>query len=437
MAQSKGLTQRASKFVAGLQFEALPEPVVERAKLAVLDSLGIMLAGARSSGTQLVRRHLRTLGTAGMATAVGAGLRLPAEFSALHNSLAGHIHDFDDVLLTSPSTCINPSVPVLASAIATAEEVGAGGKEVVTAYVAGIELACRLDVAIAVTVGTAAAAASVLDLDVAKTRMALSIAAASGIAGHDGPGTAVSSYQAGLAAQNGVLAAKLAALGVDAAPNALDDAAPKRTKFGASCALVNAGISMRRYPGSPWLQSILDTLILLTRDHDIKTDDVEEVRVTLPAKALAALPHDNPKNKASVQFLIAIALLDRAAGVLQLSDEAVKREDVAAMMRRVKAVRGPVRAGRYSLEVRLKDGRLLHNSKVSRDATWASMTSAEVEQKFRTCAAVVLDDRSIEQAIAAIRRMDTLRDVRELTRAVAGGQRTGQNRGTSVSQPRT
>ena len=165
----------------------------------------------------------------------------PAEFAALAAGVSGHAHDFDDTQLASTPDRVyglltHPTVPALSAALAVGQETGASGKDLVRAFSIGLEVECKLAEAVnpqhyqrgfhsTGTLGvfaSAAASASLLGLDHEHTRTALSIAGSKSAGLRCNFGTMTKPYHSGAAAQNGVVAAKLASLGYSADPSGLD-----------------------------------------------------------------------------------------------------------------------------------------------------------------------------------------------------------------------
>jgi 2-methylcitrate dehydratase PrpD len=218
------LTQVLARQSAALEYDAMPAEAHELARQCVLDYFGVALAGA---GDQLVRLLLDELAEAGgapQASVIGRQTRLPAVAAALVNGAAGHALDYDDVNMAMPG---HPSVAILPGLLALAELRRSSGREVITAFVAGYETACRIGAALQPghynlgfhstgtvgAFGAAAACARLLGLDAEATAMALGIAGTQAAGLKSQFGTMCKPFHAGKAAQNGLLAARLAARG--------------------------------------------------------------------------------------------------------------------------------------------------------------------------------------------------------------------------------
>src|SRR5438876_8832202 len=218
------LTRTLAAQASAVIYEALPEPVRELARQCVLDYYGVALAGADDPLAAILLDELTEAGGTPQASLIGHKARLPALSAALVNGAIGHALDYDDVNLAMPG---HPSVAILPGLIALAEQRRSSGQEVIAAFVAGYETACRIGMAMRPghydrgfhatgTVGcfgAAAACARLLGLDAEATARALGIAGTQAAGLKSQFGTMCKPFHAGKAAQNGLLAARLAARG--------------------------------------------------------------------------------------------------------------------------------------------------------------------------------------------------------------------------------
>src|SRR6266480_3037536 len=218
------LTRTLAAQASAVTYEALPEPVRELARQCVLDYYGVALAGADDPLATILVDELAEAGGAAQASVIGHKARLPVLSAALVNGAIGHALDYDDVNLAMPG---HPSVAILPGLIALAEQRSSTGREVVAAFVAGYETACRIGMALRPghydrgfhatgtigAFGAAAACAHLLGLDAEATARALGIAGTQAAGLKSQFGTMCKPFHAGKASQNGLLAARLAARG--------------------------------------------------------------------------------------------------------------------------------------------------------------------------------------------------------------------------------
>jgi len=227
------LTRALAERASAVTYDSLPEPVRGLARQCVLDYYGVALAGADDPLAAILLDELTEAGGAPQAGVIGHKVRVPALSAALVNGAIGHALDYDDVNLAMPG---HPSVAILPGLIALAEERRSSGRDVVAAFVAGYETACRIGMAMRPghydrgfhatgTVGcfgAAAACARLLGLDAEGTARALGIAGTQAAGLKSQFGTMCKPFHAGKASQSGLLAARLAARGFSSRPDLVE-----------------------------------------------------------------------------------------------------------------------------------------------------------------------------------------------------------------------
>jgi 2-methylcitrate dehydratase PrpD len=218
------LTRALAERAIALRYNELPAPVRELAGQCVLDYLGVALAGTHDPLVQILLDEMAEAGGSAQASIIGHGVRLPMLSAAMVNGSAAHALDYDDVNMAMPG---HPSVAILPGLLALAEFKCSSGREVVTAFVAGYETACRVGAALQPghynlgfhstgtigTFGAAAACARLLGLGTEATAMTLGIAGTQAAGLKSQFGTMCKPFHAGKAAQNGLFAARLAQRG--------------------------------------------------------------------------------------------------------------------------------------------------------------------------------------------------------------------------------
>jgi 2-methylcitrate dehydratase PrpD len=218
------LTLTLAQRSCAVSYDTLPAEVRELARQCVLDYLGVGLAGADDPLARILLDEIAESGGAEQAGIIGHRARLPMLSAALVNGAIAHALDYDDVNLAMPG---HPSVAILPALLALAEDRKASGKAVIAAFVAGYETCCRIGMALRPghytrgfhatgtvgAFGAAAACAHLLGLDAEATAGALGIAGTQSAGLKSQFGTMCKPFHAGKAAQNGLLAARLAARG--------------------------------------------------------------------------------------------------------------------------------------------------------------------------------------------------------------------------------
>ena len=211
----------------------IPPDALTVARQCTLDWLGCALAGSAEPLSQILRAELLRNEALGDATVVGAAARASARTAALLNGAAGHALDFDDTHLAMSG---HPTAPILPAVLALAEELDASAEALLAAFVAGVEVACRLGSYIGAehyrlgfhatgtlgTIGAAAACANLLHLDDPAWRSAISLAGTQSAGLKASFGSMAKPLHAGKAASDGLFAARLAAGGYTGAADIID-----------------------------------------------------------------------------------------------------------------------------------------------------------------------------------------------------------------------
>jgi 2-methylcitrate dehydratase PrpD len=291
------------------------------------------------------------------------------------------------------------------------------------------------------SIGAAAGAAKLLGLDRETTRRALSIGATQAGGLRENFGTMTKPFHAGRAAENGVVAAEIAALGFTASPNGLEadrgffraagggfDVNAIQGKLGDPWTFHSPGVSIKPHPSGSLTHPGMGAMLELIRKHDIKPGQVKRVAVGTNHNMPNALIHHQPKNelqaKFSMEFCMAILLLERKGGLQEFTDEVVNRADVQAMVRKVNfGVHPEAEAAGFDkmttiIEVELADGKVLKTqADFGKGSPANPMSDAELSDKFRECAAWgKLDKAKAEEVLKLVWKIEELKDVNELTR---------------------
>jgi 2-methylcitrate dehydratase PrpD len=413
--------------IVDLTFADLPPESVDTAKEAILDTIGVTLAGAYEPAAQATLRALQAggaLGGGGGASLLGRLQGASALDAALVNGVASHALDFDDCSNTLGG---HPSAPIVPALWALAEVEGASGEQFIAAYVAGFETETRIGRAVNFhhyekgwhptstlgTFGAAAACAHLMGLDAGAVARALSIAAsmASGIKANFG--TMTKPYHVGHCARNGLLAALLAREGLTANPGALSDpqgffevyngagnydAARALEGWGEPFDIVETGVAFKRHPCCASTHPAIDALLALRVQHGFTEADVAHVLSWTHPRRLKHTNRPDPKGgldgKFSVQYVLARALRHGIVSLEHFSDAAVSDPDVRAVMTRIEAQPHP-QARMDTTEhffaevtVTLRDGRQLSHRverPVGRDREHP-LPPGVLHAKFRDCA---------------------------------------------------
>ena len=397
--KSVDLTRHVAEFVVRTNYAGVPADVIELGRKSVLDGLGLALAGSVARTGELSRTYIRSLGVAsGPATVIGSSMKTAPRFAAFLNGIAIHADDYDDTQLASAKDRVyglltHPTVTAFCPALAVAEETGRSGQDLALAYHVGVEVECKIAEAIAPrhyedgfhstgtigVFGSVAALAKLRGFDVERTQRAFGIAASQSGGLRENFGTMSKPFQAGHAAEAGVVAADLAALGWTASEQILEgpvgffhaaggsfDPRAIAGKLGQPWTFHDPGVSIKPFPSGSLTHPGMTELLRLIHEHQILPQTVEEVNVGTNAYMPTALIHHRPANslqaKFSMEFCMAALLLYGQAGLAMFTDEVVNRPEVQSMIGRVHfGVHPEAEAAGYNkmttiIAVRLKNG---------------------------------------------------------------------------------
>jgi 2-methylcitrate dehydratase PrpD len=445
-------TRTLARFAAELQFDAVPEDVVEAAKTLVLDCLGCTLYASRLPWSRIVRDYVDVEGARPVAGIWGSELATSPSLAALANGTAGHGFEIDDVDHRSGLHVTSVTVPVVL-ALAEAEG-GVSGTDFLTAVIAGIEVGVRVGIAISPghflrgyhpqgTVGpiaAAAAAARALRLDDIRTAHAFGVAAsmAGGLMGAQ-QGGMIKRFHAGLAGQGGVVAAQLAQRGFTGTDDVFD------IDFGGFCSTLEGvpGATDRlvaQMPGvgAEWMtpsvgyklhascaanHSTLDVVQDMRGEHDLNPDDVESVRVTTSNHTYVHcgwpyVPGDVVNAQMSLRYGVAAMLATGSAFVDQFTLDRIADPELVELTQRVEIVADEAvdRLGSdnrhiVNVEIVKRDGGVLRGHAAQRRGShFAPVGREEIVAKFRQLTAPLegVDGESILSAVLALDESDTV-----------------------------
>jgi 2-methylcitrate dehydratase PrpD len=458
--KSPGLTNYVGTFVTMAKYQNLPGEVIELGKKSILDGLGLALAGSRADSGAISRQYAEQAGVCGgTATIIGATKKTSPRYAALVNGISIHADDFDDTQLAAAKDRVyglltHPTVPVLPAIFALAEQRTATGKEWMLAYHVGVEVECKVAEAIAPrhyqdgfhTTGTCgpfgsvAACAKLLKFDLSKTLNAFGLAASQSGGLRENFGTMTKPFQAGHAAEAGLVSAELVALGWTAAEQIFEadrgffhaaggsyDPAAILDRLGNPWTFASPGVSLKPYPSGSLTHPAMTELARLIDAHHIEAARVEKLDIGANHQMTTTLLHHHPKTgleaKFSMEFCLAILLLERKAGLGQFSDRVVHRPDVQEMIGRINFYVDPeAESAGFDkmtsiLKMHFKDGSVITGrAEFAKGSPANPMSFDEAAAKFRECAEFAEWPKAkTEKIIAFVKALETASDVSALS----------------------
>ena len=464
--KTPGLTDYVATFVAETTYEEIPKPVIELGKKSILDGLGLALAGSKAQSGALCREYIGKLGICdGRATIIGSALKTSPRFAAFANGVSIHADDFDDTQLSAAKDrvyglLVHPTVPVLPSAFALGERRRVSGKELMLAYHLGVEVECKIAEAISPRhyqdgfhstgtcgpFGSAAACARLLGFDRSKMLNSFGLAASQSGGLRENFGTMTKPFQAGHASESGLASVELVALGWTAAEQILEaergffrafggsyDPGAIMNRLGKPWTFSSPGISLKPFPSGSLTHPAMTEVTRLIESNNIEAAQVESVDVGANHNMTATLLHHRPKTgleaKFSMEFCIAILLLERKAGLNEFSDRIVQRPDVQQMIRRINFYVDPqAESAGYDkmtslLKIHLKDGKVIAGrADFGKGSPTDPMTFDEAAAKFKGCAEFAgWPSAKTDKIISLVKTLDSVADVSTLSPLLSVG----------------
>ena len=447
------VTAKIAQFVISTTYEIIPPKALGNAKTAILDCLGVALAGSQEECGKICAQIARQEDAKEEATVFGQGFKSSALQAAFVNGTAAHAMDFDH----SFTLMGQPTAPIIPAIFALGESLGASGRQILEAYVAAFETTTKLVFAVRGSTqdgwhapgtlgsfGAAAGCAKLLRLDSSQVEMALGITAsmAGGVVCNFG--TMSKPLHVGLGARNGVLAAKLAQSGYTANTRAIEAGngfcetfyrmSPRDGplgELGKSYALVTDGIRIKPYPCGGLTHQPIDAVLDFRAKHGLTAEMVESIDVDVTQhtynRIAFRVPQTGIQGKFCMGYLLARAIIDGKVSLDMFTDSAVRDSNVLKLAERIhmkldnglKASNEGSRPCRVT--VRLKDGRTYSREvQHAKGSPEVPMAADELTAKFTECASQVLDENSTRRALETIKSLEMLEDIRPLCQVLMG-----------------
>jgi len=466
-----GVTAELARFIVETDYDAIPQAAIESTRFRFLDTLGCMLAGADEAPTLMSLDLVRALGGTPSSSIAGHPDRTSAPLAAFVNGVSAHCLEYDDYTRGANHF----SVTLVPTALALAEQTGASGRQMVEAFAIGFQVATRIAWGVnpnlfprgwhpnnpVGTMGAAAVAAKLLGLDAMQTRMAFGIATAQLAGARANFGSMTKAFHVGHAARSGIFAAMLAKRGFTAYPDIIEGSGvgEGHERFGLGETYVGRGkynldnmllrlneewelaqnrTFPRLHPCATTAAPVIDAVIDLAVEHDLRAEDIERIDVEMTAKALATNslePHTPFGARFSIPYGVAVALIDRACGLAQYTEGRIARGDVQSLLPRVHAStpddlvqevkrwgEGGVDFSANRLAIVLKNGTTLRASrKFARGWPEDPASWNDIVTKYEDCARGVQSAARQHQTIDMVSRLEALPGVADLAASLQRG----------------
>jgi 2-methylcitrate dehydratase PrpD len=446
--KAKPLSRVIAEYVAGFDLKSVPAEVIDRARVAFTDTIGVMLAGSRQDVSRILCDMVQLEGSAPAASIVGQSLRASPQLAALANGVATHAMDYDLTYISGQS--VSPVIPAI---LPVAETTGATPAEGMAAFIIGCEVAGRIvrsnfrassvggwhTTGMVGVIAATAACARLLKLRVDETAQAIGISTslASGISVNFG--TMTKPLHSGHAARDAVMAARLAARGFTANPAALE--APNNGYFatfgrgldvslepfkdlGSRYDLVEIGYDIKPYPCGGLTHTAIEAALELRGRLFARLPDIAGIHcfVTRNAESHAGVvyPQSIENAKFSVSYLIAYALVHGAPKIAAFTETALRDDRVKALAKTVSASVDPELGpgtgfSPARLRITMADGEVIEQrNDYASGSSRNPMTQAQVEEKFRDCAAQAVSPDTAGKILVALNALPNLASFDEL-----------------------
>jgi len=418
--QAKKLAQVLAEFIAGFDLKNAPPEVIDRARVAFIDTMGVMLAGSREEVAHIIVDVVKLEGASASASIVGQSLRTSPQLAALANGVAAHAMDYDFTFLSGQA--VSPVIPAL---LPLAESTGAAPADCVAAFIVGCEVAARLlrasprlsndggwhSTGTVGAIAAAAACARLLKLPAQKIAdvLGISVSLASGVAVNYG--TMTKPLHSGNAARNGVLAALLGKQGFTSHAAAFEGTAGFFETFtrglsvslepfkdlGSRYDLVTLGYSLKAYPCGGRGHTAIEAALALRDQIGTRLSDVTNIHCLVSKSSAQRIntlwPESVEAAKFSAAYVVAYSLVHGAPRIPAFTEQALKDERVRSLARLVTAGVDPELSDAFGespakLKITLKGGQSFeHRRDYATGSKQVPMTQAQIETKFNDCAA--------------------------------------------------
>jgi 2-methylcitrate dehydratase PrpD len=437
-------------------YEHIPTEAVERARLAILDTLGVGLAGTARPEIRPIVDLVLEAGGRPESTVMGSGDRVPAAQACLANGSLARAWDFDDIFKGSIAAG-HADVNIVPAALAMAERIGnVSGRQLLAAVALGEDLFCRLSLAVTTdhnvtgrynmfsVFAPAATAAILLGLDAEGMANALGIAYAQAAGEKQKYQSAALTIavQNGFAPMAGLLSALLADRGITGARDIFTgrhgffrvfepdhDVAMLTSALGRRYAGVE--LAIKAYPCCSCTHTSIEAALHLALAHDLAVEEVAKITIgmnqssyksTCQPRALKWNPRATSSRQFSAPYTVAAALLQRRLSIESFLPDPVRDGDIWKLLERTEAFVDPVIQAKSG---HLAEGPARVTVQTKGGTEWTSlieydkghpmnpMTWSDVVEKFMGCWRIarlhcVGDATAVADIIGRLEKMDCL-----------------------------
>ena len=453
------ITAAVARLVEKATLESIDANLIAAAKRSFVDAIGVAIAGSRQPGPAILGDYVAQLSAAPRASLIGRNFRSAPSLAAWVNGTAADVlgwADFSVVQMNHPSAAVAPAV------LAMAESERLHGRDVLLAYILGVEVSNKLAqgvkpgfhvrgwhaLGVCNTFGAAAACSRLLGFDADRISNALGIAGAEASGMKASMVTMTKSYVAGAAARNGIESALLTRRGFTGPRNVFEGRDGFLQTFGGNVhgeqvlahfgdpyEFESPGLTLKLFPSCTHTHTAIAAALNLKARHGVTADQVQSITCSVTPVVFDFLAWPSPKDakeaKFSMQFCVAAAILNSTVELRHFTDAAVADPAMLDFMARVSMVISPEFAALgYNppnapsgciMTLALKDGTELVE-RVEK-GPWEPPnvpTRESLQQKFLGAAAPVIGETNAEEAFHLSETIETASDVEQLMSLLRG-----------------
>lgn len=446
---NSSIAQKLAEFVTNLDGCHIPPEVRSRARFLILDAVGVALAATTYDFSRCTMMALREFGSGGVPV-IGYGANLNLRDAVIMNGFLIHGLDFDD---THTRGVIHATASCFPTALGVASVIGASGPDLITAYIAGMEIANRLGSAakggfhqtgfhptgLIGTFSSALIAGRLKGLNVEQMTHAQGIALsfASGSLEFLQDGAWTKRIHPGMAGAQGINAAALARHGF-IGPKAVYEG-----RFGLyashlgslieNCDLSLAteglgetwelsSVAVKPLPACHFTHASADAAAILRKAYELRPEMIESIRVLVPSEVVKTVcepvqnkirPQNSYDAQFSIPFAVASCLRTGRFGLKEMEPQALNDPitlDLAAKVRCEIDADSPF-PKYYSGEVivNLKNGRTVsHREQMNRGSSDRPLSEEEIIKKFHENAVLAVSQSTAKELERQVLELDRL-----------------------------
>ena len=449
-AETRSVSRQLADYVSEFSYQAIPPAVRERAKYLMLDAVGIAYASTQYPFAHHILSGIRSVAGSGASSLIGLSDKLPLRDAVLMNGALVHGLDYDD---THVGAIVHPTASALPCAMGVTESINAGGRDLLAAYILGVETVVRVcgaakggfhhfgfhPTGIAAHFSCALQAGWLYGLNAHQLTMAQGLVGSTAAASQEflDEGAWNKRLHPGWAGIAGITAAHLARNGYVGPTKTYEgrfglyQSHLSHLKDEVDYDYVTAGlgerwelseVAIKPFPACHLVHACADAALALREKHNLKPEDIASVQALIPEPTIhiIAQPEANKIKpvrdydaKFSVQFVTAACLVLGRFGLAELEQDTLNNPLILDLASRVSYAADPDTAyPKYfsgGVVIKTRDGKTLrHHEAVNRGAGARALTGDEISKKYRDNAAMALPGRRVEQVRDAILGIESL-----------------------------